>query len=68
MKKIIEKEFYEMSQEELMEIDGGGIWDTIADGINSFLTNRIIWTNAKNLYKISYIPITSSNTARKIEG
>ncbi len=51
-----------------MEIDGGGIWDTIADGINSFLTNRIIWTNAKNLYKISYIPITSSNTARKIEG
>lgn len=35
MKKNIEKEFYEMSQEELMEIDGGGIWSTIADGINS---------------------------------
>lgn len=45
MKQEIFKGFYKLDEMEMQEIDGG--WGGFLGAAESFLTNRIIWTNAK---------------------
>lgn len=45
MRQEIINEFYELNEMEMREVDGG--WGGILGSVESFLTNRLIWTNAK---------------------
>lgn len=56
MEKVLSEEFCEMSSDEIMMVEGGGFWSAIS-GISRFLVNRLVWTNAKNMYENFYVPI-----------
>ena len=45
MEKVLDNGFCEMSQEEVMTTDGGGVLDLVTN----FLTGRLIWSNAKHM-------------------
>ena len=60
MEMVLNNGFYEMTQDEMMEIVGGGFWDVV-NSVTSFLANRIVWTNARYIYDNLYVPITPSN-------
>lgn len=59
-KMDLKKEFDEISQEDLLMIEGGGLWQTIVNGVEGFFTNRVVWTNATYMYKNFYKPITKA--------
>lgn len=59
--------FYEMPHDEMMEVGGGGSWNTIVEGVNSFLANRLIWTNANYMYKQFFSPITPNNNKTSVQ-
>lgn len=48
MEKKINSKFCELSKLEIYEVDGG--WGEFFGAAESFLTNRLIWTNAKLTY------------------
>lgn len=50
-------EFCEISQEDLMMTEGGSIFSKVVDGVEGFLSGRLIWTNASYMIKNFYKPI-----------
>ncbi len=60
MKQEIFKGFYKLDEMEMQEIDGG--WGGFLGAAESFLTNRIIWTNAKLTWENGGGTLTTSGT------
>lgn len=52
MEMVLNNGFCEMTM-----VEGGGFWSTVIEGVSNFLVNRIVWTNAKNMFDNFYVPI-----------
>ena len=59
MEKSLNNAFCEMTEKEMMELEGGGFWDVV-NNVTSFMANRLVWTNAKYMYDNFYFPIVPS--------
>lgn len=53
-------EFCELSQEELMMTEGGGILKTAVNSVKGALKNTLVWTPAAYMIKHVYKPIKVS--------
>ncbi len=61
MEKALNSKLCEMTEEEMMELEGGKI--NVPKIATNFIVNRFVYTVVKTSYRIGFVPYSPSNSS-----